>query len=181
MKFSSSLPKILMQNFACIVLILIMNPVTALAQHHPFIHGDIDAEIETRLNPDDADYAMTTREGSVDMLVNDDVILIQFSGQFLDELEDEISEEGEYEEASVIAEVLTSMISSGVRTLFDHALLIPIYEISEVYYNAGRLYIIDHDGEDIFSDLEIDEVYIMEDFSRGDARRFVAAVERRMI
>ncbi len=63
----------------------------------------------------------------------------------------------------------------------NHALEIPIREIREVYYEDGKLYIIDHDGEEIFGELEVDDVYIMEDFSRRDARQFVSEAERRMI
>ncbi len=156
-------------------------PLHLSAQNH-FGDHDIDADITQRLHPRDAEYAMTTREGSVDLLVTDDAIQIQFSDRFLAELEDEIrdDEDQDYHEASVLADVIKSMVTTGVKKLLDHALIIPLYEISEVYYDDGRLYIIDREGDEIFEDLEIDDVDVMEDFSRRDARRFVAAVERRM-
>lgn len=166
------------------VFIALLIPVSVNAQHHVFSgHGDIDADITHRLHHDDAEYAMTTREGSVDLLVANDAILIQFSDRFLENLEEEIrdDEEENYDEASVLADVIKSMVSSGVREMLDHALAIALDEIGEVYYDDGRLYIIDREGEEIFGDLEIDDVDVMEDFSRRDSRRFVAEAEKRMI
>lgn len=168
-----------------IALFLLLIPSTTIAQHGGKFsgHDDLDADITSRLVHKDAEYVMTTREGSVEMLLSDDAILMQFSDQFLDDLEEEIrddEEHYEYEEASVLADVFKSMITSGVRKLLDHALAIPLHEIKEIYYEDGRIYIIDREGDEIFGDLEIDEVDVMEDFSRRDARQFVAAVERRM-
>ncbi len=181
MKFYRTFPKALLSLLASFVLFAAFTPTISTAQNHHFHHGDFDAEIEPRLDPRDADFAMTTREGSVDMLVDGDFILIQFSDQFLAEVEDEIEDEEDFEEASVFADLLKSMITSGVKSLLDHSLVIPVYEISEVYYEDGRLYLIDHEGDELFEDLEIDDTDVMEDFSRRDARRFVAAVEKRMI
>lgn len=166
------------------LLAVLLIPVSATSQHNDFNFKDTDADVTDRLNHRDAEFAMTTGEGSVEMLLTNDAILVQFSDQFLEDLEEEIRDDDEehyeYEEASVLADVFKSMITSGVRKLLDHALAIPLHEIQEVYYDDGRIYIIDNEGEEIFGDLEIDDVYVMEDFSRRDARRFVAALERRM-
>lgn len=161
---------------------ILLMPLQTYSQTH-FNHNDIDTDVTDRLHHNDAEYAMTTREGSVELLVSHDAVLIQFTDHFLDNLADEIRDEDEhydYEEASVLADVIKSMVTSGVRKLLDHALAIPMYEIRKVYYDDGRLYIIDRDGEEIFEDLEIDDVDVMEDFSRRDARQFVSVVERRM-
>lgn len=162
---------------------LLVIPSQTAAQHNDIFtgHDDLDANITDRLHHRDAEYAMTTREGSVDLMLTDNSIVIQFSDRFLTDLDDEIRSEADVDEASVLAEVLTSMISSGVNSLLNHALEIPIREIREVYYKDGKLHIIDYDGEEIFGELEIDDTNIMEDFSRRDARRFVSEAERRMI
>lgn len=165
---------------SAILISAFLMPINAIAQTH-FGNHDIDADVTNRLHQDDAEYAMTTREGSVDLLVTHDAIMIQFSDRFLDDLEEEIRDDDEdYHEASVLADVIKSMVTSGVKKMLDHALAIPLYEIREVYYDGGRLYIIDREGQEIFEELEIDDVDVMEDFSRRDARRFVGAVERRM-
>ena len=171
--------------FIGILLAALLVPVQSTAQHHDFMFGDddIDADVTDRLEHRDAEFAMTTRQGSVDMMVTDHAILIQFSDRFMDNVEDEIhndDDQYEYEEASVLADVFKSMITSGVRSLLDHALTIPLHEIKDAYYDNGRIYLIDYEDEEIFGDLEIEDVDVMEDFSRRDARRFIAEVERRM-
>ena len=163
---------------------MLLAPAQSFAQDDDMfsVHDDLDADITSRLVHKDAEYAMTTREGSVDLMLTNNAIVIQFSDRFLQDLDDEIRSEGDHvEEASVLADVLTSMISSGVHSLLDHAIAIPISEIRDVYYDDGKLHIIDHDGEEIFEDIEIDDINIMEDFSRRNARRFVSEAERRMI
>lgn len=168
---------------SAITFLLLMIPVQSIAQNDDMftIKEDIDADITDRLDIKDSEYGMTTQEGSVDMMLTNSSIIIQFSDRFLADLDDEIRSEADVDEASVLAEVITSMVSSGVHSLLNRAIEIPIYEIKEVYYNDGRLHIIAHDGEEIFDELEIDDVNIMEDFSRRDARRFVSEAERRMI
>lgn len=169
-------------SLTAILISFLLMPVSSLAQHHEiFSDHHIDADVTDRLLHDEAEYAMTTREGSIDLLVAGDAILIQFSDRFLEDLAAEIhNENDDYEEASVLADVITSMVSSGVRSLLDHALAIPIVEISEVFYEDGRLYIVNKEGSEYFENLEIDDVDVMEDFARRDARRFVDAVVRKM-
>jgi hypothetical protein len=166
-----------------IVFLLLLAPAQSAAQNDDMftIHNDIDADVTSRLVHKDAEFAMTTNEGSVDLMLTSNAIVIQFSDRFLEDLDSEIRNEADLDEASVLAEVITSMVSTGVHSLLNHALTIPMTEIREVYYDNGKLHIVDRDGEEIFGELEIDDVYIMEDFSRRDARRFVSEAERRMI
>jgi len=70
------------------------------------------------------------------------------------------------------------MVKSGVNTLLDRALAIPLYEISEVSYTDGTLIIKNLDGTEIFKDIKVDNNKLMQDFSRRDARRFVGHAER---
>ncbi len=183
MKYSIKSRRNIVPFLSAIVFLLLMIPAQSVAQHDDMysIENDIDADITERLTLKDAEYGMTNREGSVDMMLTNNSIVIQFSDQFLADLDDEIRSEADVDEASVLAEVITSMVSSGVHSLLNRALEIPIHEIKEVYYDDGKLHIIDRDGEEIFGELEINDVYIMEDFSRRDARRFVSEAERRMI
>lgn len=142
---------------------------------------DIEAEIVPRMEHKKAEIAITNREGSVDLLLTDQHLLIQFTDQFFDEIEKEIKAEENISEASHIGDVFKSMITSGIQTFLDRALAIPLYEIAEIYYDNGTLFIVDHAGENIFDDLDINDKKVMEDFSRRDARRFVAEAEKRMI
>lgn len=136
---------------------------------------DMDVTFTDRMQSKNALSAITTREGSVDLMLTESVILIQFSDKGLNKINDEINIDPE---DSHFAAVIKSMVSSGVRTFLDRAMTIPLYEISEISYSDGSLIIRNRTGELIFEDLEIDGKYVMDDFSRRDARRFVSAAER---
>ncbi len=102
-------------------------------------------------------------------------LLIQFSDAGLKRIQEEIHQEPD---DSHFAVVIKSMVSSGVQTLLDRAMSIPLYEISEVSYSNGTLFIRNREGHLIFEDLEVDDIYVMKDFTRRDARNFVADAER---
>ena len=143
-------------------------------------YGD-DAEMIDRMSHSDADYAMTTREGSVDFMIARQSIVIQFSDSFMAHLEEELdAETGREPDDSHFATVIKSMVSSGVRTMLDRAIAVPLSEISEIYVEDGRLIIKNLDGDEIFGEMEVNDRKVMEDFSRRDARRFVAEAEKQM-
>jgi len=140
-----------------------------------------DADLVDRMSHSDADYAMTTREGSVDLMIAQQRIVIQFSDAFMTNLEDELdAEKGKDPDDSHFATVIKSMVSSGVRTMLDRAIAVPLSEISEIYVDEGRLVIKDSVGDELFGEMEINDRKVMEDFSRRDARRFVAEAEKQM-
>lgn len=146
------------------------------------ISSDVDAETVDRFSKSDVVRFITNSDESVNLMVAQSGIAIQFSDKFLNDLDDEIlNSKEENSETSAFEDVIRSMVGSGVRTLLDRAILIPFYELSSVNYDNGRIHVIDINGEDIFEDLEINDKQIMEDFSRRDSRRFVADAEKRLI
>lgn len=167
-----------------LILFLIIPGASALAQNSFFTPDEsvnTDADIVPRMAHGEAEYAMTTREGSVDLMLSGHTLLIQFSDTFMKKLDDEMKSEMEEDhDEPHFATVLKSMITSGVKTMLDRAISIPLAEISEVYYRDGKLYIINHEGDDLFDDLDVNDIKVMEDFSGRDARRFVAEAEKRM-
>lgn len=136
---------------------------------------DMDVTFTQRMSHTDALDAITNRGGSVDLLLTETDLLIQFSDGELERISREIKKESD---ESHFAEIIKSMVSSGIRTLLDRAMAIPLYEISEISFSEGTLTILNRDQKDIFGDLEINNTYIMQDFSRRDARRFVGTAER---
>lgn len=163
-------------------LCLIVLPLSAEAQRSGItIHSkNYDADILPRMSHDEAVYTMTTREGLVDLMITDDAILIQFTDRFLQKIDNEIRNERSRGDGSHLESVILSMVSTGVTTLLDRALAIPLVHIERVYYEDGKLYIIGYDGVELFDDLDIDGHYVMEDFSRRDARNFVSEAEKRI-
>ena len=143
--------------------------------------SDIDAEAVDRFSESDVIRLITNRDESVNLIVAETGIAIQFSEQFMDNLDDEINSADGDGDNSVLAKTIKSMVSSGVRTILDHAILIPFYEIGSISYEDGRIIITDMNGEELFEDLEVNDKQVMEDFSRRDSRRFVADAEKLLI
>jgi len=167
--------------FVSAFILLTAFPQTADAQKSIQIYDDeMQAEIVPRVSHEEADAAITSDNGKVELLLFEEKIILQFSDMKLDLIADEIREEKEYNDSHFV-NILLSMVSSGVRTLLDRGLAIPLYEISEMSYTGNRLVIKNLEGTEIFRDVNIDDKPLMELFSRRDARRFIAEVERRMI
>lgn len=146
----------------------------------PFVtKGDIKGELMPRLALSEAEFGMTTKEGSVEMLILDSAIYMQFSDRFMEDLEQEINEEES--DDSAFAEAIKAAVTSGVRSMLNRSLVIPISQISEMGYENGRLMMKDYDGEELFEDLDINGVEVMEDFRPRDARKFISIAEKRMI
>jgi hypothetical protein len=140
---------------------------------------DIDADIVQRVTPDQAEEAIRTRGGSVDLMLTDSRLIIQFSDHFLENIQQEINKERTGDSGFVDA--ILSAVSGGVQTLLDRAMAIPLHELREIRYDDGRLIIIHQNGKEIFNDLEVDGIDVMEDFTPDDGHRFAAAAERLMI
>jgi len=182
MNQSLSLPKLSTITVVAAVLLLTTLSLTAQAQRSFYIHDEeMDIGIVPRISPGEAETAIVTQDGMVDLLLAGDAIVIQFSDKKLDHITTEINDDNKAFDESHFGAVLRSMVSSGVRTLLDRGLSIPLYEISEISYKEDRLIILNMNGAEIFEDLEIDDKPVMEQFSRRDARRFITAVERKMI
>lgn len=146
------------------------------------ISSDVDAETVDRFSESDVVRFITNGDESVNLMVTLTGIAIQFSDKFLSDLDDDIlNSEEENGETTAFEEVIRSMVGSGVRTLLDHAILVPFHQLSSVRYDDGRIHVVDINGEDIFKDLEVNDKVIMEDFSRRDSRRFVSDAEKRLI
>lgn len=161
--------------FALVLFIPVPQQVIAQSSKIMISGDDMDVSFTDRMSHSDALRAITNREGSVDFLLTESDLLIQFSDGELVRISSEINRDSS---ESHFAEILKSMVSSGVRTLLDRAMAIPLYEISEISFSERKLTILNRDHVDIFSDLEINGTLIMQDFSRRDALRFVSAAER---
>jgi len=156
---------------AAILLIGIPNIIAAQNNWMFFNDNDIEADFDARFMHDDIEFAMTTDAGSVDMGLDGDFLIIQFSDQFFENLREDIVD-GQDEEYEFVAS-LKSAISSGVTDLLDRGLYIPVSKVAEAYVENGKIILLDDQGEEFFGELEVDDVFVMEDFRRRDARRFV--------
>jgi len=161
-----------------IIFLLCFVPPHQLEAQHKGINVsgyEMDLSFTERMDHAHAFSAITTREGSVDLMLTESDLLIQFSDEGLKRINHQINKNPD---DSHFAAVIKSMVSSGVQTLLDRAMKIPLYEISEISYSDGALVIRNREGQKIFEDIDIEGKYVMKDFSRADALQFVADAER---
>lgn len=169
-------------SLSIIVLLIFLPDLSSAQNSGTFITSNqTEAELVPRFPTGDAEFHITTNENSVNLLLTNSAIFLQFTDDYLEKISEDIHGKNEPEESAHFAAVLRAALSSGVRTLLDRAITVPLDEIEEIYYDNGRLFIINRDGKDMFEGAEIEDIEIMEDFSRRNARRFVAEAERRMI
>lgn len=164
------------------ILMAAFAPFQVNAQHSVTLSTseEMDADFISRVAHDDAIAVLTTREGSVDLLLTNEMIVLQFTDRFLKETTAEIESSDDLKEASILGDMFRSMISSGVRTLLNNALAIPLHEIENIYYQNDRLVIVNRQGETILEEIEVNDVRVMEDFPRWDAMKFVSEAEKQM-
>jgi len=172
--------KALGAGLAIILMVTAGVPDSAMSQNNwmYFNDSEIEAEFNDRFKHNDVEFAMTTKAGTVDMGIEGNFMIIQFSDLFFENLKADIMD-GEEEEYAFV-ESLKTAISSGVSDLLDRGLYIPVSEIAEADYENGRVILKDHDGEELFGELEVDDIYIVEDFRGRDARRFVNRMNRKI-
>jgi len=179
MNRSNNAMKALGIGVGIMVLLVMAIPTISTAQNNwmYFNDSEIEAEFNDRFMLDEVEFAMTTKTGSVDMGIEGDMMMIQFSDLFFEDLEADITEgDEEYD----FVQSLKVAISSGVKDLLDRGLYIPISEIAEADYQNGKIILIDHHGEEIFGELEVDDVIVVEDFRGRDARRFIRLINNKM-
>jgi len=179
MNRSNNAMKALGIGVGIMVLLVMAIPTISTAQNNwmYFNDSEIEAEFNDRFMLDEVEFAMTTKTGSVDMGIEGDMMMIQFSDLFFEDLEADITEgDEEYD----FVQSLKVAISSGVKDLLDRGLYIPISEIAEADYENGKIILIDHHGEEIFGELEVGDVIVVEDFRGRDARRFIRLINNKM-
>lgn len=173
MKVSDKSKTILLLSAVAAAILLLAIPNIGEAQNNwmYFNDSDMEADFNERFKHSDVEFAMTTKTGTVDMGIDGDFMIIQFSDLFFEDLKADIME-GDEEEYEFVQSLKTA-ISSGVADLLDRGLYIPVSEVAEADYANGKMVLIDHQGEEFFGELEVDDVYVMEDFGGRDARRFI--------
>lgn len=157
------------------------DPVTAQQSGYYFEDDASNVHIEKRAEHNESMLIITTKEGSVELLMTDEHVIIQFSETGLDRITEEIHKsDTDIEEFTLIYDVFKSMLNSGLRTLLNHSLQIPISELKEVAYENGRLKMVTQNDTILFENVEIGGSYVIEDFSQDDALLFMSELEKRM-
>lgn len=142
---------------------------------------EVRAEVSQRVDHSDAIRAITTRENSVDLLLTEYAIHLQFTDSFLKEIEEDLYSKAQKESESGFAGAIISFVAGGVTSVMNRSVSIPLTEIGGLKYENGTIVIYSNDGSRLFEDVTIDEKPLLESFRSRHARQFVRDAERALI
>lgn len=128
-----------------------------------------------RIDPEQAERALVTREGDVALLIHGTDLVVQLTDRGLDNLrapEDD-------EEESFLGRLIGGMMRAGIRQLLDHSIAYPIADIGRAEVVGERLVLEDREGEELF-DMTVNDRELLEDFDPAEARAFARALRSRM-
>ena len=126
----------------------------------------------------DRDFAITTEDGKVTLLLTRDVVALQLSDRTLHRVDRKLHREESEREDGVLGDVVKATVLACVRRLLDHSAECAIRDIDRVEYRDGRLAFITADGRRVMRGVEVDDRDVMGCFSERDARAFADEFRR---
>src|SRR6185295_17988644 len=94
--------------------------------------------------------AITTEDGSVNLLLADGVVALQLSDKSMRKIRRELQKQEWDEEDNAIARAVKSAVLGSVHSMLDHSIECRIRDVRSVDYRDGRLIIVSRDGDRIF-------------------------------
>lgn len=164
-----------------ILVLALLAPAAASARDCPTLSSSCDppARWASRHDPRDAEFAITTEDGSVTLVLTKRVVAVQLSDRVMHKIDRKLkSKEDRFEEHGALGRAFKTAILSSVRNLLDHSQEVALYDIGRVEYRDDRLIVISEDGDELFEDMEVDDRDVMESFSPRDAKMFVREFRR---
>lgn len=142
-------------------------------------HGEDEGSgrIGRRWDPRDARSAITTRDGTVMMLLTRDAVALQLTDRGLRDVAREMDRDARKEEG-FLAEVVAAAVRGSVHTMLKRSVEYPVSELRDVSYRGGRLVFTSEDGERVFGSVTVNDADVMESFSEADARAFAREFRR---
>ena len=137
---------------------------------------DSDARVVSRQPLRRAQSAIETRNGQVALLLVDRTLVMQLTDRGLDRVERDMDDDARKETG--FARFVVGVVRSGVRNLLDHGIEYPLSELRDARYENGRIVLIDRQGKQIFENVQVNDMEVMESFSPAEARAFVARVNQ---
>ena len=153
-----------------LVLALLLTATAALASGDKkgisisFDSEDSRTQLGPRLDVRAARLAITNRDGSVSLLLMNDVVAVQLTDRVLAKVP-----------AKDDAGFLEELVTAGVRTALRRAVEYPISAISSAGIRDGALVLTNDKGQPVFKEVKVNGTDVLRDFSIGDAARFVNA------
>jgi hypothetical protein len=129
-----------------------------------FSSEDPRTHLGGRRNVRDARMAITSRDGSVSLMLMNDVVAVQLTDRVLEKAKTD-------EDANLLEEI----IASGVRLAIGKAVEYPIAAIRSAEIRDGVLVLTNDKGKPVFTEVKVNGTEVFRDFAIGDAARFVNA------
>lgn len=129
-----------------------------------FSSEDSRTELGPRRNPRDARLAITTRDGSVSLLLMHDVVAIQLTDRALANVSTK-------EDTNFLEE----LIASGVRVALRKTVEYPIASLRTVTLRDNTLVFTNDKNQPVFTEIKVNGREVLRDFAPADAARFVRA------
>jgi len=156
-------------------------PAAAHDREHGSIHLDCCQDPVAwgpRHSTNRAHVAITTDDGAVTLLLDDDGIAMQFSERTQRRINRELRDARDEDDDGPLGNALKSAVISGVRSLLNQSAELALEDVDDVTYRNGRLVITAYDGSEPYAGASVDDRYVLESYSARDAQRFVRAFER---
>jgi hypothetical protein len=127
---------------------------------------DPNTEMGPRYETRDARLAITSRDGSVVLMLMDDLVAVQLSDKALAAMETKKKKETGF---------LEDLLVAGVKLAVGKSVEYPIAHIRSIDVRNGLLQLTNDQNKPVFSDLKVNGKDVLRDFSSADAARFVSA------
>lgn len=129
-----------------------------------FSSEDSRTHLGTRHSARDARMTITSRDGSVEMMLLNDVVAVQLTDRVLDKVTTK-------EDANFLEE----LIVGGVQIALRKAVEYPIAYIRAAEVRDGALVLINDKNQPVFKEISVNGTNVLKDFAPADATRFVNA------
>lgn len=139
--------------------------------------SDTDAVIGPRLAAQEADFAISTQQKDVLLLLRGDSLFMQLTDAGLEDLQNRARDGKESDEdESLAVRVMEGALLGSLAVLFDRSVGLHVAEVDSAAYERGGLRLMAADGDELF-DISLNDRDVMEDFAERDARRFIEQLE----
>jgi hypothetical protein len=129
-----------------------------------FNSDDPNTQVGPRRNAREAKLAITTRDGSTELLLMNDVLAVQLSDKAIANVKAKDNDN-----------IFEELVVSGVQVMLRRAVEYPIAHIRVVEIRDGVLTMVNDKNQPVFTDIKINGANVLRSFSPADAARFVNA------
>jgi len=127
----------------------------------------------------DVDFAISTTNRKVDLLLTDRGVAMQLSDRVLHQIDRKQRDSDGDDNA--LGQIIKTAVLTSVRSVLSQSAEVDLSDIASADYRGGELIIKDWDGDRLFADQQSDnDDYVMRKFSEDDAREFVRELRSRL-